>query len=263
MTTITALLAVLFYLVASGLFLVAVLMDRKQLMTPASVTLAVGMVVNVTSLGAIVATRGSISVLTIQVSLSVLALLVGVGYLVLRRLYRLQTMGSIAAPLMLLLQLVSAVAEPGMSVAPEYRGPLLSLHITMAILGTAAFVLAAVTSVLYLIQDRNLRQKKFGPLFNRLPSIDILDSSNLKLVSVGFVVFTLAIALGGFFAWGNASSLQVQYLFAMASWLIYAAIIHTRVTLGWRGRRAAFMTLAGLLGLGAVLSSYLARSAMV
>jgi ABC-type uncharacterized transport system permease subunit len=97
-------------------------------------------------------------------------------------------------------------------------------------------------------------------MFSRLPSVGVLDQTNLRLILIGFPVYTLAIALGGLWAWDHNRTLQLQYLFAMVSWLIYAAILQARLTTGWRGRRAALLTLVGLVGLVGVLSSYLARS---
>ena len=142
------------------------------------------------------------------------------------------------------------------------KGTLLVVHIVTSLLGTAAFVLAAMVGVLYLIQDNNLKNKNFGPLFNRLPSVGVLDLVNLRLILFGFPVFTVAIALGGLWAWESSAtlSLQIQYVFALLSWLVYAGILHARLTSGWRGRRAAKLSLLGLAGLGGVLLSYFVRS---
>jgi hypothetical protein len=59
-----------------------------------------------------------------------------------------------------------------------------------------AFVLAAVLSALYLMQERQLRLREFGRLFQRLPSLNALDSATFHLVSVGFITYTVAILLG-------------------------------------------------------------------
>ncbi len=261
--TIVASLVVFAYLISSGLFLGVMAGDRKKLSVPGLVALVVGLVFHVVAIAMVVHQQGAGALLQIQYGLSLLSLMLGVGFLVLRQIYAFDSFASFVVPLMMLLQGVAVVAEPDMVVAPEWKGPLLALHIGSALLGTAAFVLAALTSVFYLIQDHNLRKKKFGPLFNRLPSVDALDRAHVRLVSVGFPIYTIAIALGGFWAWDHsASGIQMQYLFAIVSWLIYAGIIHARLTVGWRGRRAAVLTLVGLVGLGAVLSTYMARATL-
>lgn len=264
MVIIASSVVVLLYILSAGFYLAELVTDRKKLLGPGFALLLAGMAAHAVSLVVVVGQLGAGALLNIQHSLSVLALLLGLGYLGMRRLAAMESAASFIAPLMMLLQGVSVLAEPDAAVEGSLKGALLTAHIAAALTGTAAFVLAAMTSLLYLIQDRNLRQKKFGTLYQRLPSVDALDRSHVRLVSVGFLIYTLAIALGGFFAWGRGGGgLQVQYLFAMASWLIYAGIIHARVTIGWRGRRAAGLTLFGLVGLGAVLSTYLARAAMV
>lgn len=261
MATILASVALVLYLVTSGLHLLVTMRDERRLLTPALWTLGGGMLANAASLGAEVAAGGGGSLLTIQSGFSLLALLIGGGFVALRQVWRLHSIGVVAAPLMMLLQAVFLVSLPGMQVSAVWRGALLTAHIALALFGTASFALAALTGLFYLVQDRNLREKKFGPLFSRLPSVDVLDKVNLRLILLGFPVYTLAIGLGTLWAWDNARSLQVQYVFAMVSWLIYAAILNARITIGWRGRRAAVLTQVGLLGVVAVLSTYLARAA--
>lgn len=261
MAAILASVALLLYLVASALYLTTTVRNTQTLQSPALWTLVVGMGAHATSLLVAVATTGAGSLVTIERGISLLALFLGGGFLALRSIWKLNSLGLVAAPLMMLLQAIYLVTIPGVEVDPGLRSTLLTAHIALALFGTASFILAAVTGGFYLIQDRNLRQKKFGPLFTRLPSVDVLDKANLRLILLGFPVYTVAIGLGTLWAWDHARSLQVQYLFAMGSWLIYAAILHARITIGWRGRRAAVLTLAGLLGLGVVLSIYLARSA--
>ena len=258
--TLIAISVVLFYLVSSGFYLTVMFKDRKGLATAGLATLIVGLAVHVVALGSGVVDCGFSELFNIQRGLSVVALFLGSGFLAMRGFYRLALLGSFVVPLMTLLQCLAVVAEPGVTVGGELAGKLLILHIIAALLGTAAFVLAALISVLYLWQERSLKQKRFGRFFHKLPSVSVLDRANARLVSVGFPIHTVAIGLGAVWAWDHAQTLQVQYLFAMVSWFIYAAIIHARVAGGWRGRRAAWLTLLGLVGLAAVLSTYFVRS---
>ncbi|MEO1268013.1 MAG: cytochrome c biogenesis protein CcsA [Myxococcota bacterium] len=256
---------VMLYIVSATLYLTGVVRDQEPLERPAFAVLCVGMVLHLGSLVGVVlqGSGGAEALLSIQQGLSILSLLLGVGFLALRLLYQLKTVASFIVPLMMLLQATSVLSSAGGSVEPELRSTLLAVHIGSALVGTAAFVLAAMTGVIYLIQEHNLKKKNFGPLFNRLPSVGILDRINLRIILFGFPVYTLAIALGGLWAWEQSAalSLQVQYVFALLSWLVYAGILHARVTAGWRGRRAALLSLVGLVGLSGVLVSYLMRGA--
>ncbi len=249
-------------LVSSGLYLTATVRDKRSLMTPALVMVVASVVGNFLSLGMTVFEEGFEAILTIEQGLSILAFFIGAGFVGVRSLWRLDSLGVVVAPLLMLLQAVSLVSVQAVEVSGPWRGALLTTHISLSLFGTAAFALAALTGVFYLVQDSNLRQKKFGPMFQRLPSVDVLDKAGLRLILIGFPVYTLAIALGTLWAWDNARTLQLQYVFAMVAWLIYAAILQARLTVGWRGRRAAVLTLVGLLGIGAVLSTYLVRSTL-
>jgi ABC-type uncharacterized transport system permease subunit len=248
---------VVLYGVSAFMYLAVLIGDRPRLDVVGFGALVGGLALHVTSLIMTAVSSGIAPLLTISQGIGTLALVIGVGFVALRGVYRLHSLGSFAVPLMVLLATVAALADPGLSAPTEWRGHILLVHIIAAIGGTAAFALAAFTSLLYLFQHRSLKQKKFGPLFNRLPSIDVLDKANVRLISIGFAVYTVAIGLGAFFAWDNATTLKVQYLFAIVSWGIYAGILHARVTIGWRGRRAAMLTVLGVIGLGAVLSAYL------
>ena len=258
MSSLLAISVVVLYAVSACTYLAVLIGDKPRLDVVGFGALMGGMALHATSLVFTAAVSGIAPLLTIGQGISVLALVIGIGFVVLRGVYRLHSLGSFAVPLMVLLAAVAALANPGLSAPTEWRGHILLIHIIAAIGGTAAFALAAFTSLIYLFQERSLKQKKFGPLFNRLPSIDVLDKANVRLISIGFAVYTVAIGLGAFFAWDHSSSLKVQYLFAMVSWVIYGGIIHARVTVGWRGRRAAMLTVLGVVGLGAVLSAYLA-----
>lgn len=256
-STFLTIAVVTLYAASAVVYLAVMIGDRPRWEILGFGGLVGGLLLHATSLVVTAATAGVGPLLNIAGGVSILALIIGLGFITLRGVYRLRSLGSFAVPLMVLLTAVAALADPVLGAPAEWRGHILLVHIIAALAGTAAFALAAVTSVLYLFQERSLKQKKFGPLFNRLPSIDVLDKANVRLISIGFAVYTVAIALGGFFAWEEAATLKVQYLFAMVSWVIYAGIIHARVTVGWRGKRAAMLTVLGVVGLGAVLSTYL------
>lgn len=261
MSTGLAIATVFVYATSSALYLAAVLGEKRSWLGVAFVTLCVGLVTNAVGLGVMGWQDGVASLANIQRGLSLLAMTVGLSFVVISTVYKLRSLGSFAVPLMMLLQGLSALAEPTVTVDEEIKSTLLTVHIVSALLGSALFFMAAVTSAIYLFQERNLKRKAFGPMFQKLPSVDVLDQVNHRLIVVGFPIYTGAIGLGGFWAWesGEGPQLQLQYLFAIVSWLIYAAILHARITTGWRGKRAATLTIAGLVGIAAVLSTYVVR----
>lgn len=138
--------------------------------------------------------------------------------------------------------------------------PVLAVHVGLVLIGIGTFALSAVASTLYLVQERQLRNRNFGPLFQKLPSLEELDTASFRLVAWGFVVYTAALVLG--FTWTAQSQTSMgptRTGLAIAAWLIFAAVIHTRVTTGWRGRQSALMTIAACVATYAVLIGYVAR----
>jgi cytochrome c-type biogenesis protein CcsB len=175
-------------------------------------------------------------------------LLVGV-YLLAQLRYRLAVLGAIVGPIGFIGALVALVAHGGaQDVPPLLRSPWLAVHVTLAFLGNAAFALACLVSVVYLWQERQLKSHSVGQLVRRLPSLETLDNVNFKFLGWGFVLLTMSIVSGVMWAelsFGRFWSWEPRTIWTSIIWLLYAVLLHGRVTVGWGGRRAAALTIVG------------------
>ena len=100
---------------------------------------------------------------------------------------------------------------------------------------------------MYLLQEREVKGKRFGALFSRLPPLDSLDKLIDRLVRLGFLSFTVASILGAVIArsvWKSAWSWDPQQVSTLLIWLLYGGMVQAR-HLGWHGRRYALLTLFG------------------
>lgn len=172
-------------------------------------------------------------------------------YLVLQRWYRMPTVGAFITPLILVVLFPLLFLDPTHpGVPPEtLRNPSLTLHILTAVLGVALFGVAFGVSLMYLLQEREVKGKRFGALFSRLPSLEALDRLNQRLVRTGFVFYTVAIVAGTLTAkvvWKSAWSWDPQQVVSLAVFLLYGAMVQLRHT-GWHGRRYALLTLVGFV----------------
>lgn len=180
-------------------------------------------------------------------------------YLALRRRAKIDALGAFVAPVALTFVLGSRfVGAPD----PVPFGGLLAVHVTVNVVGDALFLLASGAAVLYLVEERRLKEKRPSSLFGRLPALDALDRAEHRLLFVGFFLLTLGIITGT--AWAgrieNGSPAELaRALFAYGSWLVFGGVLVLRAMLGWRGRRAAYGTIAGFLFAVAVLVVYLVR----
>lgn len=175
-------------------------------------------------------------------------LLVGV-YLLAQLRYRLAVLGAVVGPIGFVGALVALVAHGGaQDVPPFLRSPWLPVHVTLAFLGNAAFALACLVSLVYLWQERQLKSHSVGPLTRRLPPLETLDNVNFKFLGWGFVLLTMSIVSGVLWAelsFGRFWSWEPRTIWTTIIWLLYAVLLHGRVTVGWGGRRAAALTIVG------------------
>lgn len=195
-------------------------------------------------------------------ALSTLGLLVVVGFLVLRRFQRrVEVVGAFVAPLTLLM-LVASRAPVGH--VGQLSGALLALHVGSVILGTASFTVAFAMALAYLLQERQVKRKRLGGVFQRLPPLDVLDDLGYRCVAVGLPALTLGIVTGLFAgarasAGAGAMGAWQQYV-GMGAWALFAGVLVLRLAAGWRGRRAAIGTILGYVSALVVLAGYYART---
>lgn len=130
---------------------------------------------------------------------------------------------------------------------PAYKSIWLWIHVAFAWLAYAAFTIAAVLAVLYLIKERKPAEKG---LIVRLPALEKVDDMWFRYVTFGFVTDAVMIASGAVWAhylWGSYWSWDPVETWNLITWLIFGLLLHLRLTLGWKGKRLALLTLAGLV----------------
>jgi ABC-type transport system involved in cytochrome c biogenesis permease subunit len=131
-----------------------------------------------------------------------------------------------------------------------------TLHITISILGLALLALAFIAAALYLLQFRELKTKRFGPVFRLFPPLERLDQLNYLALVLGFPAVTLGVLLGyGVRYAGGVAVDPAQVVWGTLTWLLLGWTVGVRVVRHWAGRRAAFASIASFT---AVLLVYLA-----
>lgn len=162
----------------------------------------------------------------------------------------LTVVGALVTPLAFLFTLSAYAFNSSTAALPEQLQNIwLPVHVAPAFLGYAIFALAFCLSVIYLLQERQLKSKRKSDLFRRLPSLETLDHLNHRFVSWGFALFTVGIITGTLLAketWGALWSWQPVELASAITWVLYALLMHARHT-GWRGRKAATLTVVGFV----------------
>lgn len=165
------------------------------------------------------------------------------------RYRRLRAAGIVVMPIALLL-LAGAMFAPKSELA--LTGTLasywLTIHVTLAKLSYAAFISSFAVAVAYLVRERGVGGA-LAEVLEKLPSQEVLDDLAFRLISVGFVFLGTMIVAGAIWAneaWGRYWGWDAIETWSLISWLVYAAYLHARLTLGWRGHRSAVFAAAAL-----------------
>lgn len=208
-----------------------------------------GLALHVFSLGISLAGQGGLPSGLAQ-GFSTTALLLLAIFFALDLRTRLPVMGAFLLPIALAVLVPGLlISRPGAPLPPALRAPLLPLHVSIALLGIAAFGAASGVAVMYLLLERQLKAKKFGVLFARLPPLGLLDELNRRLLIWGFIALSVTMVTGTLFvsdarfAWRWSP----KELATLVAWLGSGALLHARFFAGWQGKRPAVFTMAGFV----------------
>jgi cytochrome c-type biogenesis protein CcsB len=194
--------------------------------------------------------KGHIPITSFRDAMSFFAWGLVLVYLVVGVRRGLEVLGAFILPLAFL-SLVSATLAPqeANAIAPVFQA--VWVHVTLSILGTIGFAVAFVAGLMYLMQERLLKSKRFNVLYFKLPPLDFLDSLNQRSILFGFPLLTLGILTGAVSAqltMGTYLSWNSEQIWALITWVFYFVVLLGRVTAGWRAKKAAYLTIVGFAG---------------
>lgn len=141
---------------------------------------------------------------------------------------------------------------------PALQSNWLTSHVMTCFMGYAAFAIAFGLGCMYLLKSLDRNPAESSKSFLRyLPSSDSLDELIYQSVVLGFVFLSLGIITGSIwahYAWGSYWSWDPKETWSLITWLIYAAMLHSRFVRGWRGKKMAVLA---IIGFAAVIFTYL------
>lgn len=249
MSTVFFLPAIAFYALASIGFIVDRVSGERRWSGYAAAALAIGAILHALDLTIRGFHAGNIPVANIDQSLSFLALLTAMAGCVMIVRLRMSVIGAYVAPAVTIAGVIAYLTEGTTHIVlpATLRSVWLPIHVTLAFLGYALFVLATAVSLVYLAYESKLKSKRLpGPPTGDTPSLEKLDRINYRLLGWGFLMLSLAIVSGAIWAdatWGHFWSWEPKESWSLVIWILYAALLESRLTVGWRGRRAAALTI--------------------
>jgi ABC-type uncharacterized transport system permease subunit len=246
--------AVLLYAAAEVLAIVSLRRPRPLPAIAGTVCLAAGLVLHFADLQIRARMLGSVPYRTLEGSVSLFGWMLAIAYLALQIRHRERAIGPFLIPIVIVSSAIGLLLPAHVSPATaQTKGALFAFHVTFAILAYAAFTFSFVLSLLYLIQNRQIRRGHTGMLFARLPALEVIGRMNRTSVSIGLAVLTFAIVVGLVRAsalWTTLADPKIGS--ALLTLAVYGLLLWLDRR-GWAGPRVAVLS---IVGYGLVLFSY-------
>ncbi len=236
------------YFLATAAYIVFFITQKSQVRRIARMIFFAAATLHTVNIVARYVEAGHTPITSIHETISFFAWSISWCYLSFRWRYTVKNFGTFASIMVLALMVIAAFASREiMPLPPTMQSWMLPVHASISIVADAFLALAAIGGGMYLLQERELKQKRFGFFYSRLPSLEALDKLNHHCISIGFPLMTLGMFTGYIWAkqiWGGRDwHWDPKIIWSMITWFLYAGLMHQRFTLGWRGRRAAMVTI--------------------
>jgi ABC-type uncharacterized transport system permease subunit len=174
------------------------------------------------------------------------------------RRHRVRPLSAFVLPVILALGLGLPTGLRAIALETPVKSGWIVVHVALVLVGLAALVLNFGIALMYLLRERQLKAKRTGTFYRRLPPLETLDRLTVATLTIGFPFLTVGLALGVLSApaaWGSVLTFDPLAVFSLVMWVIYTATLLGRVMGQWGGRRAAYFAIAGFCVLLATLGA--------
>jgi len=160
-----------------------------------------------------------------------------------------KTMGVFFLPIMFGLHLISSLLiDFDQPLDPLLYDVIFEIHVMLMISAYAGFAISFIASLMYILLSREMKSKRLGIFFERLPSLEFFERLSNQGVNVGLVLVSFGFGLGfymGLRVWEGGWPFDPKLLAVLVSWGIYLVHYISRKTSGWQGHRAAVVSIIG------------------
>ena len=246
------------YFVAGVLYAVHFGARNRQAGRVASTVLILGVLAHTFVIGMLTMQAGHVPFAGTTPAVSMFVWLLALSYLYVEMATDERAMGVFIVPLLVVLQAIPGFqAGAEANVDPVLMSAWFGVHVSSLLFAYASFALACVIGITYVLLFTEIKAKHLGFFYARLPSLEVLDTMNLRAVAIGWTFLTVGVLVG--WIWASqaravdasephvqAMSLQDPKIFvALLCWAVYSFELYAGRAIGWRGRRAAWLSAVG------------------
>jgi ABC-type transport system involved in cytochrome c biogenesis permease subunit len=240
------------YCVASGLSLLRLERGTEGPARLRSVLIYASVLVHAIVLGARIVHAPASPLSSVRESVVLISLLMVVAYLVTARFLRGEGIAALVLFLVggAVLVVASTLPATPQPIPSVLQSPWLWLHVPLCLLGFLACVLAGSAAAMYLIVSHLLKKRRAIAIWPSMPTLDSLERFAHRMAELGFPLLTAGLATGMMWAdsvWGHPFQASPKQVLAALTWIIYVIYFHVRDLRGMRGRRCAWLLVAGVL----------------
>ncbi|MBN1223285.1 MAG: c-type cytochrome biogenesis protein CcsB [Candidatus Aminicenantes bacterium] len=245
------LITFILYIICAFFYFAYLFLKKERLADIGYKAVAAGLIVHTAALALRTVESGHAPFTNMYESLSFLAWSAALAYVVIEGKFKIRKAGPYF--ILIVIGLMALASSPLMPkeatpLVPALQSYWLWLHVSVTLFGEAFFAVGFITSILYLVADS--REKKSNPGKSAL-SAERLDSISYRCIAVGFPLFTLGGLVFGmvwaYKAWGRYWSWDPKETWSLITWFFFAIYLHTRIVMGWKGRRSALIAIIGFL----------------
>ena len=225
-------------------------LNRERLSSAATLFITSGLVFQTVALVLRSIASGHLPLTNMFEYFTVLAWFAALTYLISAVKINSRVLEAIAGPVIFMLYVSASLfpKEASQQLMPALQSYWLQIHVTLAAAGEAVFLFAFAASVLYLLKTGRFSEAGW---IRRFPEPARLDELTYRFVMVGYPLFTIGALFAGavwaYRAWGTFWSWDPKETCSLIVWLIYSFYLHARLIKGWRGKKTAWLAIAGFL----------------
>ena len=258
---VTLPLALLFYAMGTVVALASLFTRDKRPQLAALILMICGFVAHTVWIGTICVRTGHPPITNLPEAAAFISWTIFAVELALYIRYRVYAASFFVYPLVLLLLAVAAVVgEPFAHLDPSLRSTLFTTHLLLSTVGVAALLIGLAFTILAYLQDRSLKSKQRGALWDLIPSLNVCKMVGYRALATGFSIYTMGLIAGVLWSYRTTADLMVpnaKEIGAIIAWILFAILLESFIRGAYRAKRMLYISagafvaiVVAILGIG-------------